>query len=126
MQQVKNIELLIIVDVKNLKAQRLNLGLLLDPEGCKLLNKVIDCDFVPMVALSHPEVEHLAEIGFVDTDHVLDILCEVFLGQHIEAITVRLVLDTIFLVGAPDEPLKNFDYVIEVSCWHTLCKHGSF
>lgn len=75
-----------MVNVKDVEAQLKLLGLVVEAEWQEELDESHDRNLRFVVALRHPEVQHFAEVRFVDTNDVLDILLEVILGEGRNAV----------------------------------------
>ena len=60
----------------------------------------MDGDLCTIVPLRDPQVEHLTEVGLVDSDHVLDVLDKVLLCKNADAF-LGCSLDLILFTLAP-------------------------
>lgn len=81
MQQIENIQLPIIINIIDSKTYFAHLlFILIFSKVFEPIHKLDRCYFSLMEAFTEVQVQHLAEEGTVDTDHVLYVLNEILFG----------------------------------------------
>ena len=77
MEQVEDVEMLVLIDIKDVEAEVMLLLLVISPERQQVFNEAIERYFC-FIVLRHVEVKHFAKERLVYSDHILNVLHEIF------------------------------------------------
>ena len=102
-----------MVNIEDLEAEFVLLWLVVFTEGHQECYEINNRDLCAVIAVRHPEVEHLAKVWLIDPDHILDVLDEVLLCQHAHAVYVAARNLVVFALAAP-EKLKTVHNGLEL------------
>lgn len=76
-EQVEDVEMLVLIDIKDIEAEVMLLLLIVSPERQQAFNKVIERYFRSHI-LGHMEKKHFAKERLIYSNHILNVFHEIF------------------------------------------------